>query len=101
MAAYVVGKLIARNWDWYREYKSVTEPLVAEHGGRYLVKGGSSELLEGDCPPPNAVVMIEFPDLQAATSWYHDPRYASMIALRRNGGVETELLIVDGFPPPK
>jgi uncharacterized protein (DUF1330 family) len=99
MSAYVIGRLNVTNWDWYREYRSVTEPLVAEHGGRYLVKGGESELLEGDTASPDAVVLIEFPDLRSARAWYHDPRYMPMIDLRRRSGVGTELMIADGCPP--
>lgn len=98
MAAYIVGKLNVANWDWYREYRKVTEALVAEHGGRYLVKGGESESFEGAGPAPDAVVLIEFPDMRSARAWYRDPRYAGMIELRRRSGVATELLVADGVP---
>jgi len=97
MAAYIFGTLIVDNWDWYREYKRVTEALVAKHGGRYLVKGGKNEKLEGDQRVADAIVLIEFPDDDAARSWYSDPDYANMIALRKNSGVRTELVLVEGF----
>lgn len=98
MTAYVIGKLIVKDWNWYHEYRSVTEPLVAEHGGRYLVKGGEPKLAEGDGPEAHAMVVIAFPNRQAALGWYRDPLYAAMITLRHENGVETELTIVDGFP---
>ncbi|ARS29475.1 DUF1330 domain-containing protein [Sphingomonas sp. KC8] len=99
MPVYVFGKLIVGHWDWYREYRSTTEPLVAQHGGRYLIKGGPSEKLEGDEPVGHAQVLIEFPDREAALNWYRDPAYARMIALRKKSGVITELTMIEGIPP--
>jgi uncharacterized protein (DUF1330 family) len=97
MAAYLIGKLIVKDWNWYREYRTVTEALVAEHGGRYLVKGGDCEKLEGTEPAGDATVLIEFPDRKAAQAWYADPRYAAMIELRQKSGVDCNLAILDGW----
>jgi len=96
MTAYLIGKLVVKDWDWYREYRSTTEPLVAEYGGRYLVKGGDGAKLEGNEAVGDATVMIAFPDRQAILDWYADPRYVAMKDLRRSSGVETDLLVVDG-----
>ncbi|WP_417321009.1 DUF1330 domain-containing protein [Emcibacter sp.] len=95
MSAYIIGSLIVKDWDWYREYRNVTEPLVAKHGGRYLVKGGNPETVEGSAPQAHAVVMIEFPDRQSAMNWYNDPEYVLMIDLRQKSNVLTELMLVD------
>lgn len=97
MTAYLIGKLVVKDWDWYREYRSVTEPLVAEYGGRYLVKGGEGAKLEGSEVAGDATVMIAFPNRQAILDWYADPRYVPMKNLRRDSGVETNLLVVDGL----
>lgn len=98
MPAYIYGKLIVDHWDWYREYRSVTEPLVAKYGGTYLIKGGPSDKLEGDEPLGHALVLIEFPDRDAALQWYRDPDYARMIKLRGDNGVITNLVLSDGLP---
>lgn len=98
MTAYLIGKLVVQNWDWYREYRSVTEPLVAEYGGRYLVKGGDAHKLEGEEVAGDASVMIAFPDRQAILDWYADPRYVRMQQLRHDSGVDCNLMIVDGIP---
>ena len=95
MTAYVVGKLRVRNWDWYKQYRAVTEPLVAKYGGKYIIKGGDPESLEGD--GAHALVVIEFSDRQEARQWYEDSEYAAMIELRKSSGVETDLLLVDGI----
>ena len=97
VAAYVVGFLRVKDWKWYREYRSVAEPLVAKHGGRYLAKGGPLSWLEGDpLPPPDAVVMLEFPTREQAQQFYDDPAYVPMITLRKNSS-QTELVIVDSI----
>lgn len=99
MAAYILGKLKVSNWNWYREYRDTTEPLVEKYGGKYLIKGGASEKLEGGVPVPSAFVLIEFPDQKSAQDWYQCDEYAEMIKLRATSGVETELFLVDGFKP--
>ena len=98
MSAFILGRLFVKNWDWYKEYRSATEALVAKHGGQYLVKGGNAEHLEGEADAPEAFVLIEFPSKQAAINWYNDPQYAPMIALRRKAGVATDLSILEGVP---
>ena len=97
MAAYIVGQLKVQDWNWYKEYRSVTEALVTKHGGKYLIKGGSIEHLEGSGPEPSAVVLIEFPSHDHARAWYQDPDYAPMIDLRNRSGVATELFLADGI----
>lgn len=98
MTAYLIGRLIVKDWDWYREYRSVTEPLVAEYGGRYLVKGGDAQKIEGADPAGDAIVMIAFPDRQAILEWFADPRYAPMRTLRADRGVICDLVIAEGLP---
>lgn len=96
MTAYLIGKLQVENWDWHREYSAITEPLVAEYGGVYLVKGGKPAILEGGDTLGSVRVMIAFPSRQALENWYNDPRYAPMIALRESAGVKTDLFVVNG-----
>ena len=95
MAVYIVGQLRVTNWDWYKEYRSITEPLVARHGGKYVIKGGNPQAVEG--AGADALVVIEFPSREQARRWYDDPEYTAMIALRNKSGVETQLLLADGF----
>lgn len=98
MTVYAIGKLVVKDWQWYKEYRSVTEPLVAEYGGHYLVKGGEPEKLEGEEPVGHAWVVMAFPDRQAIRDWYGDPRYAKMIALRHESEVLTDLVVLDQMP---
>ncbi len=94
MAAYMIGLLRVKDWDWYREYRAVAEPLVAKHGGKYLVKGGSPTRLEGDASVPDAVVMLEFPTREHLNRFYADPDYLPVMRLRQST-VAAELWVVD------
>ncbi len=97
MVVYFLGELQTSGWDWYREYKETSEPLVKKHGGKYLIKGGKSAKLEGAGELPSAYVLLEFPDEESARGFYNDPDYAPMIKLRQASGVETDVVIIDGF----
>jgi uncharacterized protein (DUF1330 family) len=95
----MIGSLSVKDWAWYREYRSIAEPLIAEYGGTYLVKGGGPATLEGD-RPCDAIVLVSFPDRDTLERWYNDERYAPARALRQEGGVTTDLWMVDGEPLP-
>jgi len=97
VAFYIVGQLRVQDWNWYKRYRAVSEPLVAKHGGKYLIKGGAIEQLEGSSPEPSALVLIEFPSRDHAKAFYQDPEYEPMIVLRQESGVETDLLLAQGF----
>ena len=60
--------------------------VLNRHGGRYLVRGGASDLFEGDRQPERFVV-LEFPDLAAARAWYDSPDYAEARAVRAGAAV--------------
>ena len=72
------------------EYRRRVAPVVAAHGGRYVVLGGPVEVVEGTWSPAFPV-MIEFPDIEAARRWYASDAYRELKALRlsstRSSGV--------------
>jgi uncharacterized protein (DUF1330 family) len=95
MAAYAIGRLQMRNPSWREEYGPKTAALVEKHGGKFLVRGGAMEQLEGDGPLPSVVVVLEFPSMQHARDWYNDPEYAPLIALRQTGS-DLDFILVEG-----
>ena len=95
MAAYVIGRVQVRNSDWVAEYGPKTAALVEKHGGKFLVRRGKMEKLEGKEGLPDVVVVIEFPSMDQAKAWHSDPDYAPMIKLRQTGA-DAELMVVEG-----
>jgi uncharacterized protein (DUF1330 family) len=96
MSAYAIGYLTMRNPSWVQEYGPKTQALVEKHGGKYLVRGGAMERLEGSGTLPSVVVVLEFPSMEHAKSWYNDPDYAPLITLRQ-GGSDLDFILVDGL----
>jgi uncharacterized protein (DUF1330 family) len=95
MAAYAIGRLTMRDPSWRTEYLPKTAELIAKHGGRYVVRGGAMERLEGQGALPSAIVVLEFPSMAHAKAWYNDPAYAPLIKLRQTGS-DLDFVLVDG-----
>jgi uncharacterized protein (DUF1330 family) len=81
----------------YERYKQLAQDTVAAYGGRYLVRGGPTAILEGAWQPPRLVV-LEFPDAERARAWWNSPEYAPGKALRQSCA-ETEMLLAEGISP--
>jgi len=94
MPAYVIFLVDVSDAARYDNYKARSGPSVVSAGGRYLVRGGESQVLEGDLPAGRTVV-IEFPDVAAARAWYDGPEYSEIRRLRE-GAADVTLYVVDG-----
>ena len=96
MPAYVVLDIDVTDPELYAKYKELGPSTVAAYGGRYLVRGGKVESLEGSwCP--SRFVMLEFPTLEAGRTWWASAEYAEAKALR-HASTRTDLLLVEGVP---
>ena len=94
MSAYLIADVDVHDPDVYAEYRRRVVPLVQKHGGRFIVRGGAHDVLEGDWRPQRLVI-IEFPDMAALNAWYGSPEYATLIALRQ-GVSRGSLIAVEG-----
>jgi uncharacterized protein (DUF1330 family) len=95
MPAYVIATVTeARDQDKLVEYRERNTDVVAAHGGRFIARGGRQEILEGDYRPVR-IVIIEFPDLDAARGWYESDDYAPLRELRRSAS-DTDIVVVEG-----
>lgn len=94
MAAYVLVEIDVHDPARYAEYMAAAPPSIANHGGRYLVRGGTAEALEGAAP--KRVVVLEFPDAATARRWYHSPDYQATIPLR-GPAATARFILVEGL----
>jgi uncharacterized protein (DUF1330 family) len=97
LAAYVVVQIDVRDPDTYAEYKELAPPSIAAHGGRYLVRGGKVDVLEGTWSPGRFVV-LEFPSADHARAWWGSAAYAPAKTLRQ-ASAGTEMILVEGIVP--
>lgn len=94
MAAYLYADVEVTDPAAYETYRQQVPALIAAHGGRYLVRGGATEVLEGDRVPRRQVI-LEFPDMAQLKAFYTSPAYKTLIAIRQ-GASHGSLLAVEG-----
>ena len=95
MPAYIVVEVEVEDPIRYEDYKKMVPPSLAAYGGRFLVRGGQVENLEGDWAPKR-LVMVEFPSVDQAKAWWSSPDYAEAKALRQ-ATAKTQMIVVEGF----
>lgn len=78
---YVVVHLGVTDPAKFERYRGKVPGTIEQYGGRYLVRGGAMETLEGGELPPRNVI-IEFESLEAAKNWYYSSEYQAIIGLR-------------------
>ncbi len=95
--AYLVAHIEVHDPAGFDEYRTRVAPVVEAFGGRYLVRGGALETLEG-AEQQRRVVVIEFPSMDAARSFYHSPAYAPVLQ-RRLDSAASDIVLVEGWAP--
>lgn len=94
MPAYVIGNIEVTDPELYEDYKALVPASLEPYDGRFVVRGGELEPLEGDWLPKRFVV-LEFPSLERARAWFDSADYQAAAAIRRRASRGT-LLLVDG-----
>jgi uncharacterized protein (DUF1330 family) len=92
MAAYLHADIEITDPDAYETYRREVPAMIAAHGGRYLVRGGAVEVLEGERAPRRQVI-LEFPDMAHLKAFYGSPEYARLIAIRQGASVGSVIAI--------
>ena len=86
MAAYMMVQSTIDNEKQYQKYREAVVPLIMKFGGKFLIKGGEVEVLEGQ-PDGRSMVVFEFPSMEAIDAFWNSPEYVPVKALRQ--GVAT------------
>ncbi|MDA1117410.1 MAG: DUF1330 domain-containing protein [Proteobacteria bacterium] len=94
MSAYVIVEVDVTDPAAYEEYRKLVPATVARFGGKFLVRGGATEVKEGEWKPKRLVV-LEFASMDQARKWYHSPEYAPALALRLKAA-RSKMLLVEG-----
>lgn len=94
MAAYVIVDIQVTDPAGYAEYRQLASPIVAAYGGKYLVRGGALETLEGDWAPQRLVI-LEFPSVAQAKAWWDSPEYRPAREMRQRT-TRSRMVVVEG-----
>ena len=82
MSAYVIVEVDVKDAARYEAYKDMSPPSIAAFGGRFLVRGGSTVLLEGE-EAPRRIVVLEFSSMERAKAWHESAEYRAARDLRQ------------------
>ena len=95
MPAYVIVEIHVEDPVRYEDYKKMAAPTIAAFGGRYIVRGGAVQTLEGSWNPGRLVV-LEFPTAARAKEWWDSAQYAPAMHLRHEVAT-TKMILVEGL----
>jgi uncharacterized protein (DUF1330 family) len=94
MSAYVVVQVTIHDPEKYEGYKALTPETIQNHGGRFLVRGGELDIVEGEWGYQRMVV-LEFDTMEQAKGWYSSPEYQEALKIRHSAS-EGLVIIADG-----
>ena len=95
MAAYIIVDLEITEPVEYEEYKNRAGATVEKYGGKYIVRGGKCETLEGDWEPKR-IVVLEFENAERAKAWLNSPEYAEPRKMRHRTA-KTQMILIEGM----
>lgn len=95
MSAYIIFDIEITNPTEYEDYKKLAAPTVTQYGGKYIVRGGKNETLEGEWIP-NRLVVLEFENSERAKAWHDSTEYSEAKALR-NKYAKSKAVVVEGI----
>ena len=96
MPAFVIVQIEIKDQPGYERYKAIAPASIAAYGGRYIARGGQTEVLEGEWDP-RRVVLLEFESVERAKAWFESPEYREARALRHDCA-SAQMIVVDGLP---
>lgn len=94
MSAYVIVDVEITDTQEYEEYKKLTPAAVAAYDGKFIVRGGTTQTLEGDWHPER-IVVLEFQSVDRANEWWHSQKYSQAKVIRQRSA-NTKMIVVDG-----
>ena len=94
MSAYIIADIQVTDPVAYNDYRPLAAASIARFGGRFIVRGGKVDLLEGE-PQPERIVVIEFPDASTARRWYQSEEYQTALKIRQAAS-RGRVLLVEG-----
>ncbi|HQO38428.1 MAG TPA: DUF1330 domain-containing protein [Candidatus Omnitrophota bacterium] len=95
MSAYVIINVDVKDQEQYAKYMKAGAPTILAHGGKPLVRGGKTEVWEGD-PDPRRIIVLEFKDMQAARDWWDSSDYGEAKKLRLHAAC-ADVFCVEGM----
>jgi uncharacterized protein (DUF1330 family) len=94
MSAYLIAEVEVTDAALFEQYRAGVPATIAAYGGKYLVRGGALEALEGTWQPKR-VIILQFDSMARLKEWYQSKEYAPLIALRK-ASAKTNVIAIEG-----
>ena len=94
MSAYIVVQVDVKDQEKYNQYKTMVPATIEAYGGKFLVRGGATETLEGDWKPERFVI-LEFESVERAKRWWSSEEYRLPKELRQSASV-AQIIVAEG-----
>ncbi|HEX9739583.1 MAG TPA: DUF1330 domain-containing protein [Ignavibacteriaceae bacterium] len=94
MSAYIIVEVEVKDPVKYEDYKKLTPASISAYGGRFIVRGGKAELIEGK-QEPKRIVVLEFENSERAKAWWNSPEYSDAKKLR-HATAESRMILIEG-----
>ncbi|MBS1544833.1 MAG: DUF1330 domain-containing protein [Bacteroidetes bacterium] len=95
MKGYIIVDVKITDPQRYDDYRKLTPGSLKPFDGKFIVRGGNTEVLEGDWEP-GRIVVLEFPSLERAKAWWSSDGYAPAKAIRQAASI-TQMIVVEGY----
>jgi uncharacterized protein (DUF1330 family) len=95
MAAYIIVDVKINDAEAYEAYKKLTPASIAAYQGKFIVRGGVTEIVEGDWKP-GRIVVLEFPNAELAREWWNSAAYAPAKNIRQSAA-STNMILAEGI----
>jgi uncharacterized protein (DUF1330 family) len=95
MKGYVIVDVTIHDPVRYEDYKKLTPASLVPYQGKFIVRGGPAEAVEGTWSP-GRIVVLEFPSVELARAWWNSSEYAAAKALRQATAM-TDMVLVQGI----
>jgi uncharacterized protein (DUF1330 family) len=97
MPAYIVSEVSeVLDSALMEDYRKLAQAAIEQYGGRYIIRGGAWEAIEGNWAPER-IVVVEFPTADQAKAWYQSPEYAKALEISRVA-LNRKMILVEGVP---
>jgi uncharacterized protein (DUF1330 family) len=93
---YIVAEVKVHDADAMARYRLLSQAAVEQYGGRFLVRGGASEILEGKWSPPQRMIVVEFDSVDQAKHFYDSSEYQAARKVREHVA-EMNMLVISGI----
>ena len=99
MVGYILGNVEVHDPEGYKAYTAQVPGTLARFGGKFIVRAGANDTLEGSWEP-HRIVLIEFPSVEQAKAWFASPEYQAIIPLRQKFARTHFISAIEGWTPP-